>query len=128
MFYKSARAIILSIVVSIGGVAATTASSQAGSSYIDFNISAPGIQFSSGRGYRENQRWNHGYKSNNRRRACAPRRALRKARRMGIRNAHIVRVNRRVLVVKGYRYGDRAKVKFGRSGHCPVISVRNFRY
>ena len=138
MFSKTVRTIIFSIIVSISGIAATTASSQAGSRHFDFRIEAPGIHISSGRGYRSHHRRydrydrysRHNRRSryyggyNYRRGVCAPRRALRKARRMGVRRAHIARVNRHVVVVKGYRYGGRAKVKFGRSRHCPVIAFR----
>ena len=142
MFSRTVRTIIFSIIVSISGIAATTASSQAGSRHFEFRIDAPGIHISSGRGYRDHR----GYRShrydrrsrydrrdrrsrhygghNYRRGVCEPRKALRKARRMGVRRAHIARVNRHVVVVKGYRYGGRAKVKFGRSRHCPVVAFR----
>ena len=133
MFSKTVRTIIFSIIVSISGIAATTASSQAGSRNFDFRIEAPGIHISSNRGYRSHHRRYDRYDRrdrrarhyggyNSRRGVCAPRKALRKARRMGVRRAHIARVNRNVVVVKGYRYGGRAKVKFGRSRHCPVIA------
>jgi hypothetical protein len=137
MFSRTVRTIIFSIIVSISGIAATTASSQAGSRHFEFRIEAPGVHLSSGRGYRDHRgyrshrrydrrdrrsRHNGGY--NYRRGVCAPRKALRKARRMGVRRAHIARVNRHEVVVKGYRYGGRAKVKFGRSRHCPVVAFR----
>ena len=132
MFSRTVRTIIFSIIVSISGIAATTASSQAASRHFDFRIDAPGIHISSDRGYRSrhhrydrrNRRSRHYGEYNDRRGVCAPRRALRKARRMGVRRAHIARVNRNVVIVKGYRYGGRAKVKFGRSRHCPVIAFR----
>lgn len=138
MFSTTLKTLIFSIIVSISGIAATTVSSQAGSGHFEFRIDAPGIHLSSGRGYRSHhRRYNrhdryrrhdhrsrrydrYGYRGG----VCAPRRALHKARRMGVRRAHIARVNRHVVVVKGRRYGGRAKVKFGRSRHCPVIAFR----
>ena len=132
MFSRTLRTLIFSIVVSISGIAATTASSQAGSGHFEFRIDAPGFYFSSGRGYRRYDRYDrrsrHYGENRYRRGVCAPRRALHKARRMGVRRAHIARVNRNVVVVKGFRYGSRAKVNFGRSRHCPVIAIRNINY
>lgn len=123
------RTTLLALAISMGGAAATTTASQAGSLNVDFSVGGPGFYFSSGRGHRRG----HGYRGYRDyrggdygygRRICAPRRALRKARRMGVRGARIARVNYRVIVVRGYRYGERAKVKFGRSGRCPVIAFR----
>ena len=137
MFPKTFRTLIIALVVAIGGMAASTASSNAGSGYVEFGIGDTSIHLSSGRGYRSHRRHYDRYdrryrRYNNHRRygrgVCAPRRALQKARRMGVRHAHIARVNRRVVVIKGYRYGDRAKVKFGRSRRCPVIAFRNIDY
>ena len=137
MFPKSLRTLILALVVAIGGMAASTASSNAGSGYLEFGAGGSGIYFSSGRGYRSHNRRYDRYDRRNRRYnsqrrygrgVCAPRRALQKARRMGVRHARIARVNQRVVVVKGFRYGDRAKVKFGRSRRCPVIAFRNINY
>jgi len=134
MFPKSLRTFILSLAIALTGMAANTTASNAGSGYMEFRIGGPGVYYSSGRGYRSNHRRYDRYerygRGHNRygRRVCAPRRALQKARRMGVRDAYIARVNRRVVVVKGYRYGDRAKVKFGRSRRCPVIVFRNIDY
>ncbi len=123
---KILRTVVFSIAVLIGSIGVTTAPSNAGSFDIDFSLSGPGYYFSTGRGYRSHRYRDHRYRGDYdyRRRVCKPRRALRKARRMGVRDAHIVRVNRRVIVVKGYRYGYPAKVKFGRSRNCRVIAFR----
>ena len=54
-------------------------------------------------------------------------RALRKARNMGIRRAHVVRVNHRKIVVAGRRHGNRTIVGFARAPRCPVRFVRRGR-
>ncbi len=133
MFPKFLRTSILALVVTIGGMAAATVSSQARSGHLDLTIGGSGIYFSSGRGYRSHYRGQPRYDrrySDRRygRRLCAPNRALRKARRFGIRHAHVARVNRRVIVVKGFRYGSRAKVIFSRARQCPVIGYRNINF
>ena len=122
---------LIALVVTIGSMAATVGSSEARSGYIDFTIGAPGIYYSSERRhhYRGHRRYMGRYEDRMYgRRACAPYRALRKARRFGIHRARVVRVNRRVVVVKGYRYGGRAKIIFGRSRHCPVVGYRNIDF
>jgi len=53
---------------------------------------------------------------------CSPDRALDKADRMGIDNARISRVTPRRIVVFGDQDGDEARVTFGRSPGCPVLS------
>ena len=147
MFQKTIRAILFSIAVATGGVAATSSSASAGNITVDFSVSGPGYHFSSGRGYRRDRHRDYRYRDHRRRdyrgrgfgrtlyrdrssynyrsRSCSPRRALKKARRMGVREARIVRVNRRAIAVKGYRYGEWTKVKFGRGGRCPVVGIRH---
>jgi len=137
MISKSIRAIFFTLAVSLSGIAATSATSQAGTLNVDFRISGPGFYFSSGRstisrdhrrGYRDHRRGYRDYRFDRRsgynRRVCTPRRALRKARRMGVRDARIARVNNRVIVVRGYKYRGYAKVKFARSTSCPVLAFR----
>lgn len=48
------------------------------------------------------------------RRECSPERALEKARRMGIYRAHIDRIGRRSIEVRGRSDGERASVRFDR--------------
>ncbi|MBW3096057.1 hypothetical protein [Pseudohoeflea coraliihabitans] len=55
---------------------------------------------------------------------CAPNKALRKARRMGIRHARIVRANRRVVKVAGRSRGHRVQAVFANTRRCPVIARR----
>jgi len=68
----------------------------------------------------------HGYRGqrHSRRNRCTPRRAVRKARRRGLNQAHVVRVGRRGVVVAGRHWGERVVVGFGRQRHCPVHFVR----
>ncbi len=154
MFKRTFQAILFSIVVATGGLAASSTGAKAGNVTVDFSIGGSGIYFSSGRGYNRDRHRDYRYRDNlrrdyrrrdhrgrgygrtirrdrpiydtrNRNRVCSPRRAYKKARRMGIRDARIVRINRRAIVIRGYRYGDRTKVRFGRGGRCPVIAVRS---
>jgi hypothetical protein len=144
MITKTVKSLALAFIISIGGMAASSGTANAGSVQVDFRFDGPGLYFSSGRSHYRDHRSRRQYRDHPsrrqyrdhryrddygyRRRTCKPGRAYRKARRMGIRDAHIVRVNRRVIVLKGYKHGYSTRVKFSRSRHCPVISVRNRRY
>lgn len=67
----------------------------------------------------------HGYGNRYERRGfCPPRRALRKAYRMGLNHPVIVRENRRVVVVDGRKRGRVVTVRFAQARGCPVIAVR----
>jgi hypothetical protein len=55
---------------------------------------------------------------------CSNRDALRKASRMGINRAGIVRDNRRAVVVDGRKRGRYISVSFAQARGCPVINVR----
>jgi hypothetical protein len=56
--------------------------------------------------------------------ACEPRRALRKAARMGVRGGDIVRLDRRAVVVAGFKRGHPTAVRFAQAPGCPVIGYR----
>lgn len=58
------------------------------------------------------------------RRSCSPHRAVWKASRMGLRNAHVAKVRRHRIVVAGWDQGYRARIVFARERHCPVIAYR----
>ncbi len=58
------------------------------------------------------------------RRSCSPHRAVWKASRMGLRNAHVAKIRRHRIVVAGWDQGYRARVVFAREPHCPVIAYR----
>lgn len=55
---------------------------------------------------------------------CRPRRALRKARRLGLRRAYIHRAGPRGVVIRGRAHGERLAIRFGRASFCPVRNVR----
>lgn len=57
-------------------------------------------------------------------RTCSPHRAVWKASRMGLANAHIARIRRHRIVVAGWDQGYRARIVFAREPHCPVIAYR----
>lgn len=58
------------------------------------------------------------------RRACSPRRAVRKARHMGIRKVKLRRYGSRGAVVTGRYYGERVRVKFNRNCRVQRIAYR----
>lgn len=62
------------------------------------------------------------YREEYRRERCSPRDAERKARRLGLRNARVVDVDRRSVTVRGRAFGERAMLVFGRNSSCPVIA------
>jgi hypothetical protein len=55
------------------------------------------------------------------RQACSPREALRKADRLGLRRARIVRETRRFVAVSGLRRGARVTVEFAQARGCPTL-------
>ena len=56
--------------------------------------------------------------------SCHPELALRKADRMGIRHARIVRADRHRIVVRGRHRAWRSSVVFANRHSCPVIAYR----
>lgn len=72
-----------------------------------------------GRSYRRHDDRRYSY-----RRVCSPEQAVNKARRMGVRNAHVRDVNRNSIRVAGRDRGDRVVLRFAREPGCPVIGGR----
>jgi len=107
--------------LSLGALAATTGTASAGHEryerrgHIGFSIDFGGPRF-----------YDHGYygfrhhRRIKRRRFCRPRKAVRKARRRGVRGAHVIRVGRRGVLVARRKWGDRVVIGFGNRRHCPV--------
>lgn len=54
-------------------------------------------------------------------RGCSQGDAVRKAWRMGLRRAHVVRMNGRVIVVQGRNYRGPDRVAFARAPGCPIV-------
>ncbi len=122
-FFKSAT---ISLIIGVASTLALAAPASAHHSSSSFGFQIGGPEFSirfGDHGYRKGRehRRDRGYRRN---RSCNPHRALRKARRMGIHRAHIVRVNRRKIIVAGRRWGERTIVGFSRHGRCSVRFVR----
>lgn len=131
MFTNKIKSVLIAGTVALGalvGTAGTASADVRGGIYLD----GPGISIGFGerrrdrgfghrRGWDDGHRWDRPrYRSNR----CNPRKAVRKARRKGIRNAHVARVGHRGVIVKGRKWGERVTIGFGRSRHCPVRFVR----
>ncbi len=117
MFKSLTRSIIVVAALATGGTALTAAPAAADGFRFGITIGER-AQPVHGRSYRDHRAYRD-YRP-----ACSPRRAVRKARRMGVNRARIVRVNRRAVVVKGRSMGDRVLVRFARERRCPVLSFR----
>ncbi|MER2537076.1 MAG: hypothetical protein ABTQ31_18140 [Rhizobiaceae bacterium] len=106
------KALVMSAVMGLGGVAAVPALAQDGGVYLEFGgRDGPRVGVDGRSRYRD--RWDE--------RSCSASDAVRKASRMGIRNARVVDTDRRTIEVAGRRHGDRVYVTFGRRGDCPVV-------
>ncbi|MCP1199814.1 hypothetical protein [Notoacmeibacter sp. MSK16QG-6] len=114
--FKSIRTAVLSALIALGTVAGVSAPANAG----DLRVYAGsgGIYFGFGDHYnrrdvRRNRHYNRG--------VCRNGRAIRKAARHGLRRAHVVRRNHRVVKVSGRRHGYRTVVTFANARGCPRI-------
>ena len=122
MVSNSIKSILAIAVVAAGAAFTTATTAQAGGNFGVYigNGYGSGVYFGNG-GHRRHH-YHGGY---SRRHACGPRRALRKAWRMGVNRPHIARLNDRRIAVVGFSHGHRAKVVFKRhSRHCRVIKTR----
>lgn len=113
---------LLATLIAIGtlfGAAVTTSTAAEAGPRVSF-----GIEVGNDRRYgrHHDRRWNGWDRP--RRAVCRPGRALRKARRMGVRRAYVHRVGRRGVVVGGRRYGERVRIGFARAPGCPVRFAR----
>ncbi|MEL6744833.1 MAG: hypothetical protein AAFO68_05110 [Pseudomonadota bacterium] len=121
-FNTLAKSAFLAAAIAIGGVAGlgATSSSAEARSGVNIQIGGPGFSVDFGRGFdRHYGRPHRGY------RRCTPRRALRKARRMGLYRTYVRRAGHRGVIVAGKR-GHRGHVivGFGKHRSCPVRFVR----
>ncbi len=80
--------------------------------------------------YRQNQhRRSHyrgQYRPRPRHQVCGPRRAVKKAYRLGLDSPQVHRVKERRIVVSGYQYGYRTKMVFKRYSKCHLIKTVRF--
>ena len=116
------RNALAALVVATAGLGASAPAATAGDLSFDFRIGGPG----GGVIIRDHGRhggWDR-FERHRDRGYCKPRRALRKARRMGLRHTDIVRANHRRVVVEGYRHHRPVRVVFANQHRCPVIRVR----
>lgn len=120
--FKTIKTAALSAVLGLGALAALPATAQADSIYLGFGggHNRPGVEFfvggSSGHAYRPGR--------HHVRRDCSPRRAVRKASRMGLRDAYVRNNNPNRIRVEGRKRGERVRVTFARAPGCPVIAYR----
>ncbi|MCP4384897.1 MAG: hypothetical protein GY933_21985 [Hyphomicrobiales bacterium] len=115
MFTNIIKATTLAALIAVGATAATTSQASAGQVQFGITFGTPGY----GGPY-----WGPGPSWGAPRGYCKPRRAVNKARRLGVRNARIVRRNRNRLVVRGWRYGYQTRVVFANARRCPIIRFR----
>jgi hypothetical protein len=117
MFQKIIRTAVLSIAIAAAGfgilatTAATSGTAAAQSASFEFHF-----------GHGPSPRYR--YIPRHAQSFCAPRHAVRKARHMGVRDAHIVRRAPRRVAVRGWKHGHPVKVVFANERGCPVIAYR----
>ena len=128
MLAKTLKSFLAVAVVSTGAALAPTTSANAGNASFSLHIGGGhgGIHF--GQPYKSEVHHRGGYryyKDHRRHRGCHPRRALRKAWKMGVNRPHIARIGHKRIVVVGYNHGYKAKVVFKRHHpRCKVIKTR----
>lgn len=116
MFGKIAKTAAMVAMIGVGSIAATTGQAAAGG--VGFSIEI-------GPGWGPGPGWGHRYRPAPPPRGyCKSRRAVKKARHMGVRGSRIARRNQRRVVVRGWRHGYPVKVVFANRRHCPVIARR----
>ena len=77
--------------------------------------------------FHENRpRHRRGYKQRSHRNICGPRRAVKRAYRLGLYDPQIRRIKENRIVVSGYQYGYRTKMVFSRYSNCNLIKTVNF--
>lgn len=119
MIKTTLKTAALSMLIGFGALAAAPATAQADGFYFEF-----GAGHRADLGYRHYDRPRFRHREFAPRRFCNPRRAVRKAHRMGLRHARIHRIKRHKIVVKGWDHGYRARIVFARAPRCPVLAYR----
>ena len=76
--------------------------------------------------YRKNRHYRDQYRPRPQHHVCGPRRAVKKAYRLGLDSPQVRRVNDRRIVVSGYQYGYRTKMVFKRYSKCHLIKTVRF--
>ena len=124
-FFKT---VLVAASLTTAGLATTATTASAGSGSFSITIGSGGYGDQWGgprrdRDYRDDSHRDRDYRDDPRRNRdfCSPYQALEKARWMGIRHAHVVEANRRVVKVVGRDRGYRVKAVFANTWDCPVI-------
>jgi hypothetical protein len=76
--------------------------------------------------YRKDRHYRDQYHPRPQHQVCGPRRAVKKAYRLGLDSPQVHRVKERKIVVSGYQYGYRAKMVFKRYSKCHLIKAVRF--
>ena len=76
--------------------------------------------------YRQDRYYRDHYQPRPRHRVCGPRRAVKKAYRLGLDSPQVHRVKERRIVISGYQYGYRTKMVFKRYSKCRLIKTVRF--
>lgn len=121
-FVKTAA---LATLIGFGAIGATSTTALADGISIGIGGSGGHVSMRFGDGGRHwggGRHWRGG--RDFRRPACTTQRAVRKAQRLGVRRAHVVRVNHRIIKVRGRARGERVAVIFARAPRCPIVSIR----
>lgn len=120
MFTTKIKSAIVAGTLALGAIAATSGTASAhGSGHVQIGGPNFSIGFGSHGHFHD---WDRPRVRANR---CNPRKALRKARRNGVRRAYVRRVGHRGVVIAGRKWGDRVIIGFGRQRSCPVRFVRH---
>ena len=119
--FDKLRAIALTALISLGGIAGVPAAAQADGLYLNLgghNDARVGVYV----GDRHAPRWDrHASRWERQRSVCTPQRALHMAKRMGLHRTEVRRVTRNTITVSGRDRGHRQVVTFGRGRHCPIL-------
>lgn len=121
--FKFIRTAALAAIMGVGALAALPASAEASSASFSFGIASPDGAFSVQFGNPGPRYYHGGHPRHRQASYCSDRRAVSKARDMGLRNAHVARSGSRSVEVRGWshRRGHSA-ITFARAPHCPVIA------
>jgi len=117
--FKTIKTAALSVMIGLGAISTLPVTANAG----DLSIHIGGGHYRNGGFGLFFGDSGHSYRRDHGRyeRFCSPRRAVNKARRMGVRHARVAHVNHRTIGVKGRRHGHRSYIVFARAPHCPVL-------
>ena len=124
MFATTLKLTALAGILTFGGLAAAPA--QAGDFSVTVTIGERPV-YGQPVHYRRGYARRHGHYRPRHRRGCRPGRALRKARRFGVRHAWIHAIGPRGTIVHGRRHGRPVKVGIGHARGCPIVYA-NRRY